>query len=200
MENINNNTNGNDILETLKKDYSNLKEQFDKQQIINEKLLMKTFSSKVSDINSKASVSVFCGIFVIIMAPFVFHYNPVTNLSWAFVIGTDIMMLICLYFTWKYHRTIKVTADLDIVTFARKIKTFKQFYKDWTKIGFAMIAVWISWMLAELYVKTDNHFHFFLITGLMLFGGIVGMILGLAMNKKIINNCDEIIADIESME
>ena len=186
------------ILEQLRNDYSALKSKVEKQAILNEKLLQSVFQSKVKSIHSVGWTSALCGLFVILVSPLAFHYNPALNLSWAFVAGTDLMMLVCIAYTWYFHSDVKAPeAGASLKEFAQNVKTLKVRYQNWIRVAYIMIFVWMGWMFTEMFMTTeDKTLTYFAATGLLV-GAVIGGILGFRMDRNVIKNCDDIIAAIE---
>lgn len=189
----------NSVLEQLRADYNVLKERLDEQEIINDRLLQQTFRSQLKQINNRAWVSVVAGIFVIIIAPMAFHYNPAFNLSWAFVAATDLMMAVCIWFTTYWHRAVRLpdASKSSMRQFAQSVKGLKQRYQDWLKYAAAMIGAWLTWMGVELFMKSDDVvLAVFMMTGVLV-GALIGGVIGLKMHFAVIRKCDEIISQIE---
>lgn len=186
------------ILEQLRNDYSALKSKVEKQAILNEKLLQSVFQSKVKSIHSVGWTSALCGLFVILVSPLAFHYNPALNLSWAFVVGTDIMMLVCIAYTWYFHSDVKAPeAGASLKEFAQNVKTLKVRYQNWIRVAYIMIFIWMGWMFTEMFMTTeDKTLTYFAATGVLV-GAVIGGILGFRMDRNVIKNCDDIIAAIE---
>lgn len=186
------------ILEQLRNDYSALKSKVEKQAILNEKLLQSVFQSKVKSIHSVGWTSALCGLFVILVSPLAFHYNPALNLSWAFVAGTDLMMLVCIAYTWYFHSDVKAPeAGASLKEFAQNVKTLKVRYQNWIRVAYIMIFVWMGWMFTEMFMTTeDKTLTYFAATGVLV-GAVIGGILGFRMDRNVIKNCDDIIAAIE---
>lgn len=186
------------ILEQLRNDYSALKSKVEKQAILNEKLLQSVFQSKVKSIHSVGWTSALCGLFVILVSPLAFHYNPALNLSWAFVAGTDLMMLVCIAYTWYFHSDVKTPeAGASLKEFAQNVKTLKVRYQNWIRVAYIMIFVWMGWMFTEMFMTTeDKTLTYFAATGVLV-GAVIGGILGFRMDRNVIKNCDDIIAAIE---
>lgn len=189
----------NSVLDQLRSDYNALKARLDEQEIINDRLLQQTFKSQLKQINNKAWASVACGIFVIIVAPMAFHYNPAFNLSWAFVAATDVMMAVCIWFTAYWHRAVRLpdASKSSMKQFAQSVKGLKQRYQGWLKYAAAMISAWLIWMGVELLRNSDEpRKAVFMMTG-GLVGALIGGIIGLKMHFAVIAKCDEIISQIE---
>lgn len=189
----------NTVLEQLRADYNILKERLDEQEIINDRLLQQTFRSQLKQINNRAWVSVVAGIFVIIVAPMAFHYNQALNLSWAFIAATDVMMAVCVGFTWYWHNAVKApdASKSSMKQFAQSVKCLKQRYQGWLKYAAVMITAWLAWMGIEVFSNAgDTREAVFMMTG-MLIGGLIGGIIGLRMHFAVIRKCDEIISQID---
>lgn len=187
-------------LEQMRVEYQALKDTVSKQEIINDRLMRETMKSKVRGIKSTLLISMACAIVVILISPFVFHYNPVINASWWFIAGTDIMMVSCLFLDWKFNHKMQDTdlSHCDLLSFAKEAKVTRSHYKSWTKWGFVLVTIWVLWLCAEIWChSSEPKVAKFMIAGVFA-GLIIGGITGLKMNKTIIRNCDEIIAQIES--
>lgn len=187
------------VLEQMKSEYQTLKETLAHQEIINDKLMRETMRLKVRSMRSTITISIFCGIFVIMAAPFVFHYNPVINASWWFVAGTVLLMVFCIFLDWKYNHKVQ-NANLstcDLLTFSKNVQEMKMHYRDWTKWGIMLGLAWVIWLGIEAWSHSTNlKLTTSLIAGVSI-GFIAGAILGLRMNSRIIRTCDEIISQIE---
>ena len=186
-------------LEQLKEEYAILKNKFSQQEVINKRLLRETMRQKVRGINNIALVSSLCGVFVVLVSPFAFHYNPVINASWIFVAATDLMMLACIYFNWKYNHKLNDTnlSNCDMKEFAKNVQYTRNKWHNWVKIAIPMVIVWAGWLIAEILMCTDNKkAGLACICGIAV-GGVLGCILGFKMNRKVVDHCDEILDQID---
>ncbi|MGN0201636.1 MAG: hypothetical protein ACI399_01860 [Candidatus Cryptobacteroides sp.] len=193
-----NSTFDNRELEQLRSDYAILKSRLEQQEIINDRLMLSTFKAKVKDIHSVRWVSYLCGLFVIAVAPFTFHSAPL-YLSWWFVGGTDLMMLVCLYVTWKYHHDLKNPSpgSQSIREFMESVKAFKARYQSWLKYSIPMLTVWFGWMFAELYFKSPDMKMTLVLVVSLLIGGAIGGVIGYSLHRKVISRCDEILSQLD---
>ena len=187
-------------LEQLKEEYAILKNKFSQQEVINDRLIRETMKQKVRGINNIALASSLCGVFVLLVSPFVFHYNEVINASWAFVIATDVMMLACIFFNWKYNHGLN-DADpgrCDLKEFAKKVQYTRRKWHDWIKVAIPMIIVWCGWLFVEVWMRTEQKkLAVFMISGLTA-GLVLGGIIGFRMNRKVVSRCDEILDQIDN--
>lgn len=186
-------------LEQLRSEYEILKKMVENQEIVNDKLLRDTMKSKVKNIRNNIGISVACGVFVVLSAPIVFHYNPVIQASWWFVAATELLMTLCLYMNWKFNHEVQ-SSDLgncDLLTFSKKVRKMKENYKNWIIWGLSLALVWGGWLCLEVWNRsTDHKLSIAMITGLII-GLIAGGICGYRIHRKIIRTCDEIIGQIE---
>ena len=185
-------------LEQMRSDYQNLKEVLANQQIINDRLLRETMRGKVGVIKSKAIISIACAVFVILMAPFVFHYNPMINASWVFIIVTELLMIFCLYKDWSIGHKVQGAdlASCDLLTFSKDVKELKQKYRNWTKWGLTVGVLWAIWLCAEVWFRAEEpKLAIPMLVGIAV-GMTIGLIFGLKMNNQVIEACDDIIAQI----
>lgn len=188
-------------LEQMRADYQALKDSLARQEIVNGRLLRDAMRSKVSSIRARSLVSILCGVFVILAAPAVFHYNPVMKASWWFIGATEILMAACIFFELKFTHRVN-SADLtscDLLSFSKDVKKLRQNYKDWIKWGVTLGIAWAGWLCTEVWMNsTEPKLAIAMIIGL---GGglLLGMVLGLKLNKDVTKACDEIISNIESI-
>lgn len=189
-------------LEQMRSDYSALKNELDKQEIINDSLMRDVMMTKIRSIRSLASVDVICGIFVIVASPFVFHYNPVINASWWFVGGTVALMAFCIFLDWKYNHKVQSTdiASSDLLTFSKSVRELKTKYKDWVKWGLLLGILWASWLGLEVWFNSEEpKLAISMLVGIAV-GLVAGGLIGWRMNRRIIQNCDDIISQIENQK
>jgi len=185
-------------LEQLRHDYSILKEKIEAQEIINDRLMRSTFKTKVKSIHSVAWTQTFCAAFVVLTAPITFRHEPL-NLSWGFVIATEIMMFACTFITWMWHLNVTEPepGKQSLKEFAENLRDLKKKYKTWMRWCYLIIVPWIAWMSTEIIMKSeDPKFAIAILCGL-LFGGLIGGIIGIKLDKKVLSGCDEIIRQIE---
>lgn len=190
-----NNENNCQELEEMRAQLTVLKNKLDKETIINERLLRDTMKRKAKTINANAWVSVGAGIFVILWAIF---FLPELGLSWYFVIATIVMMLVCIFFTYKQHKNVNdKTMNGDLLTVAKVMKKLKQDYQNWLKYAFIMIAIWLPWLATEYcLILKDWKKCVFVVSGLFV-GAAIGAFIGLRMHKSVIRNAEDIIKQIE---
>lgn len=190
----------NNTLEELQKNYISLKNSLEKQEIVNDKLMREVMDSRIRSIFNLQNIGVFAALFVIIVAPLAFHYNPAVNASWYFVVGTELLMMFCLYKSWDYAHEVRSTdmSSCDLLSFSKKLKKMKRKYQDWIKWGFLLCSAWVIWLCEEVWRNSNNPKGSIAFIVGVLFGIAAGGYIGYRLDKKIIAHCDDIISQCES--
>ncbi|MCQ2280642.1 MAG: hypothetical protein MJZ49_07575 [Bacteroidales bacterium] len=190
-----NTDNGHPELEALHEQAALLKKKLDQETIVSEEVLRKTMSRKVRTINAQAITS---GIAAVVVIAFAIFYFPTLGLSTYFSIGTIVMMLICVFFTLKYHKNVNAKSmGSDLVSVAKIMKKLKTDYMNWLKYGFAMAIGWATWFCIELRIASGT-WHEALSTVIAVVVGLfLGGFIGFRMHKKVVNTCDEIIDSVK---
>lgn len=193
-----NNEINNSELETMRAQIALLKEKLDKETIVSDKLLRDTMRHKARNINANAWVSVGASIFVIFWA---LTFLPSEGFSWWFAGATILMMLVCDFFTWKYHKDVNAkTMNSDLLTVAKVMKQLRDNYKKWLKYSIGLIAVWFVWFAVEYCILlSDWRVALFMIIALLV-GLAIGGFIGLKMHNSVIRNAEEIISQIEESD
>ncbi len=193
-----NNEINNSELETMRAQIALLKEKLDKETIVSDKLLRDTMRHKARTINANAWVSVGASIFVIIWA---LAYIPKEGFSWWFAGATVLMMLVCDFFTWKYHKDVNAkTMSGDLLTVAKVMKQLRDNYKKWLKYSIAMISVWFVWLSAEFCIQLNDWRLSLILIVILLISLAIGGFIGLKMHNSVIRNAEEIIQQIEETD
>ena len=183
-----NNEINNSELETMRAQIALLKEKLDKETIVSDKLLRDTMRHKARNINANAWVSVGASIFVIFWA---LTFLPCEGFSWWFAGATILMMLVCDFFTWKYHKDVNAkTMNSDLLTVAKVMKQLRDNYKKWLKYWFAV---------EYCILLSDWRVALFMIIALLV-GLAIGGFIGLKMHNSVIRNAEEIISQIEESD
>lgn len=182
-------------LEEMRSQAALLKNKLDQESIVTDEMLRKVMKRKANIINSNAWISVAASLYVIIWS---LCFLRSEGFSLAFIITTIVMMLVCDFFTWRYHKDVnKKTMNGDLVTVAKVMKKLKKNYKNRMKYGISMLGIWFVWFAAEYCNILDNTKLFLGTLVLLIVGVTVGALLGYRMHKSVINNADEVIKQIE---
>ena len=149
-------------------------------------------------INTNAWISVAASIFVIIWAV---AYIPNEGFSWWFAGATVLMMLVCDFFTWKYHKDVNAkTMSGDLLTVAKVMKQLRDNYKKWLKYSIALISIWFVWLSIEFCIQLNDWRLAVVMIIALLIGLAIGGFIGLKMHNSVIRNAEEIIQQIEDTD
>lgn len=188
----------NSELETMRAQIALLKDKLDKETIVSEKLLRDTMRHKARTINNNAWISVVASVFVIFWA---LTFLPSEGFSWWFTGATILMMLVCDFFTWKYHKDVNAkTMSGDLLTVAKVMKQLRDNYKKWLKYSIAIIVVWFVWFAVEYCIQLSDWRVAVIMIIALLIGLAIGGFIGLKMHNAVIRNAEEIISQIEEGE
>lgn len=188
-------------LEQMRTQIGMLKQKLEQQAIVNDTHIRNSMKSKISDLNRTIGATIFAGIFAVIFAPVTFY---VQGCSLIFVIATAIMLAVCLGLTIVQKINLGSMMDLsqdNLVETARKLSKVRTHYKEWYKIAIPMILVWGGWMIYEMVnvlgVDSPTAIGFYCGAGV---GLIIGGIIGARINRKVVQQANEILAQIEELQ
>jgi hypothetical protein len=188
-------------LEQMRSQIGMLKQKLEQQTIVNDRHIRNSMKSKISDLNRTVRGTIFAGIFAVVFAPMTFYIN---GCSLAFIIATAVMLAVCLGLTIVQKINLGRMMDLsqgNLVETAEKLSKVRTHYKEWYKIAIPMIIVWGGWMIYEMVnvlgVDSPTAIGFYCGAGV---GLIIGGIIGSRINRKVVRQANEILAQIEELQ
>lgn len=188
-------------LEQMRIQIGMLKQKLEQQTIVNEMHIRNSMKSKISDLNRTVLGTIFVGIFAVIFAPMTFY---IQGCSLLFVIGTAVMLAVCLGLTIAQKINLSRMTDLsqsNLVETAEKLNKTRTHYKEWYRIAIPMILVWVGWMIYEMVntigIESPTAIGFYCGAGV---GLIIGGIIGSRINRKVVRQANEILAQIEELQ
>lgn len=188
-------------LEQMRAQIGLLKQRLDQQTIVNDIHIRNSMKSKISDLNRTVLGTIFLGIFAVIFAPTTFYIN---GCSLAFIIATAVMLAVCLGLTVVQKINLGKMTDLsqyNLIETAEKLSKVRTHYKEWYKIAIPMIVVWGGWMIYEMVevlgVESPKAIGFYCGAGV---GLIIGGIIGIRINRKVIQQSNEVLAHINELQ
>ena len=175
-----------------------LKEQLDKQEIVNDHLIREIMKVKTKDISRTKNV---CFIAAII-AFLTFPMNTFTHAwSWTFTAATGAMLIFCTIATVYIHRPVDKLNYMtsDLATVARVMTKFKKQYDNWLHyVTPALMIPWISWACYEFAWKNGPEgVNPLWLTLPILFGAAIGGLIGYYFHCKAVNAAKSILEQIE---
>ena len=185
-------------LEEMRMQINLLKEQLDKQTIVNDRHIRHSMKVKATDLSRIIRRTIFGGIFAVLYCPMIFirmDFSP------AFVIVTTVMLAACFASTVYQYRCVKKVdfSQGNLVEIAESVGKLRKHYAQWTKIAAPLIIIpWFGWLMYESYNINGQTGVVFSIGAAI--GGIVGGVIGYSINRKVINKADEILSQLEELQ
>lgn len=188
-------------LEQMRSQIGMLKQKLEQQAIVNDTHIRNSMKSKISDLNRTVLGTIFVGIFAVIFAPMTFY---IQGCSLLFVIGTAVMLAVCLGLTIAQKINLSRMTDLsqsNLVETAEKLNKTRTHYKEWYRIAIPMLLVWVGWMIYEMVntigIESPTAIGFYCGAGV---GLLIGGIIGSRINRKVVRQANEILAQIEELQ
>jgi hypothetical protein len=188
-------------LEQMRSQIGMLKQKLEQQAIVNDTHIRNSMKSKISDLNRTVLGTIFAGIFAVVFAPMTFY---IQGCSLLFVIGTAVMLAVCLGLTIAQKINLSRMTDLsqsNLVETAEKLNKTRTHYKEWYRIAIPMLLVWVGWMIYEMVntigIESPTAIGFYCGAGV---GLLIGGIIGSRINRKVVRQANEILAQIEELQ
>ncbi len=181
----------------MREQLASFKQQLAGQKIINEKLMRKATAEKASKLTRMKNSFLGLGVFGIVFSVPMFYFN---GFPLYFTLYTLAVLIICMAATAIFHNEVD-KADFmngDLRNVVMQLKALRKKYRQWYWVGVPLIIIFIVLFYDSL-IKMDMNPE--IIRATMIGGGIgmvIGGFIGIKMNNKVINLCDDIIRDIES--
>ena len=188
-------------LEQMRSQIGMLKQKLEQQTIVKERHIRNSMKSKISDLNRTVRGTIFAGIFAVLFAPMTFY---IQGCSLLFVIGTAVMLAVCLGLTIVQKINLGRMTDLsqsNLIETAEKLSRTRTHYKEWYKIAIPMLLAWVGWMIYEMVnaigIESPTAIGFYCGAGV---GLIIGGVIGARINRKVVQQANEILAQIEELQ
>ncbi len=186
-------------LEEMRSQINILKQQLEKQNIVNENHIRNSMKSKASDINRVVGISIFAGVFALFYCSWVFYKLGLSNI---FVISTVVMLTVCVVLTIAQKLTLGKLdfSQGNLVDTAKILGKIKTHYSQWHRMAIPMLVIWFGWLMYEVMaIQGSSPMSIGFCCGAAV-GGIVGGIIGFRMNRKVVRKADEILSQIEELQ
>lgn len=186
-------------LEEMRSQIGILKNQLEKQVIVNDTHIRNSMKSKASDINRTVGATIFLGVIALIYCTWFFYSQ---GLSLLFVIATSTMLATCIILTIAQKAALgKLDFSSDnIVETAKILGKIKTHYSEWHRIAIPMILIWFGWLIYEV-ISTlgPSPMTIGFCCGAFI-GGILGGIMGFRINRKVVRKASEILSQIAELQ
>ena len=186
-------------LEQMRQDYAALKGRFDKQQIINEQLMEKSFKSDIHWLSFDRKSLPVIGVAIVLL---MLYFSAGRGVPWRYTIPMGVVgVLSVLLMGWVYKNlSLDTLYGEDILTATRKVKRFKQQYLWGTM--FAWVAVLgvigaLSPAIYRIWSPAGKGVTVFVQLAAAL---AICAIVGLFCYKRLMKSCDNILNRLEMKE
>ena len=186
----------NQELDQMRQDYAALKERFDRQQIINDRLMEKAFKSNVRWLSADRLSGLIAGALGI---PLIIAISIIKHVDWWFPAVWSIFIVIVIWAMLRMYRNLskETLYEDDILSATKKVKRFKQQYHR-----FFFVSMTAAVILAGSYAPTVYHSwstpeqgtRMVLFLVLLV---VVLSIIGYLFYKRLMRACDSIIEQLQ---
>lgn len=185
----------------MKAELQALKQLVSENMQLKESAIRQAMQKKADEMNCFAMRIIILSLAMMCIIPSTFY--RLYYVSTAFIIATELMMLFCIIATVVMHYPVRSLdfAHESLVDAADRMSRFKRQYVRWPRIGIPMVALWLGWLMYEIYIGMgyENPEFFFLCTGLLC-GTIIGGSIGFRLNRRIVRKADEVLEEIRHLE
>ena len=187
-------------MEEMRAQLGTLKEKLEKQTIINERHIRNSMKSKMSDINRTVTGTIIAGIFALVYCTWYFAYQ---GCSLTYIIGTGVMLAVCLGITivQKVSLGRMDFSQRNLIETAEKLSKIKNHYQNWYKVAIPMLTIWLGWTIYEMsdIIGLDTPMGIGFCCGALV-GMIIGGLIALRINRKVIRKATEILDQIKELQ
>ena len=186
-------------LEQMRQDYADLKERFDKQQIINEKLLEKAFKADIRWLSLDKKITPVAGIALVLI---LVSFSVWRGVPWRITILLSVFGLISvLAVDWVYKKlSLDTLFGEDILTATKRVRRFKQQYL------WVLIAIWgallvilgsLSPMIYRIWSPSGKAASAFVMLAV---GVVICAVVNVFSFKRMMQACDKIVERLQLKE
>jgi len=200
---MDNNINNDLQLEQMRQQMTELKQQLDRQEIVNEQLLRQSMTSKMSWIKRYIWLEMaLIPILLLILAPI----HAMLGLSWWLYGFLAVMLVVDVAADWRINhvdRNQLLTGNL--VEASRRLTLMKK-QRAWSfALGILGVIIWIVWFLYELQcasgMQSSDFLNGFAMGGFFggIIGGVIGLVVAIIIFYKMQRTNDEVLAQIDQL-
>ncbi len=184
-------------LEEMKNQIELLRKKLDDQEIVSRKLIKNSMNTNFSDLHRIFVILCIC---CACAAPSFYRMLNEWEFSSGFRIATCVVICLALCMIivkMVVIRSCRRATDMDLVSANLRVRQLRVFFVRVKYIGIPVVSVWIGWFVKEALTLGGSAVY----VGIgALAGGIVGVILGLRINYRIISGADRVLEEIRSLQ
>ena len=189
----------NQELEQMRQDYAALKERFDRQQIINDRLMEKAFKSNVRWLSADRLSGLIAGAQGI---PLIIAISIIKHVDWWFPAVWSIFIVIVIWAMLRMYRNLskETLYEDDILSATKKVKRFKQQYQRFFFVSMAAALALIGAYAPTVYHSWSTPEQGTKMVLILVFIVVALCILGYLYYKRLMKACDSIIEQLQLKE
>ena len=184
-------------MEEMRQQIAILKEKLAKQEIVNEKIILKTMKEKMTSINKDKMKMRVLNVFALVFCTFVF---AMAGLPIWFLIATVVLLgYSLLAHEWAYKDIDNNLSEQNLMEVRQNALHVKTTNAKTLKIGFILCAIWLGALIFAEYQRGDYHQEFIGYIAIMYcVAAIVGGLIGYGMYRRQQRHVKELIDEIDS--
>ncbi len=186
--------NRNYTIEEMQQQLHTLKEKLESQTIVNDKLLRRAYRKSLNSLKKRKYTLMFSCIFAMLLWFFYFKITDV-EFSTIFMIITEGMFateFVCGLFIYRQLPSM----NTNMISAAVGVSKFRKDMINWFRISMVVLMFWIGWYIYELSGNSD----FISMLVFVAVGAVIGVVLELIKYRRLLNNIDELLSQIEDLK
>ncbi len=189
----------NQELEQMRQDYAALKERFDKQQIINDRLMEKAFKSDVSWLSADKLSGLIVGALGI---PLIIVISIIKHLDWWFPAVLSVFIVIVIWAMLRIYRDLskETLYQEDILSATKKVKRFKQQYHKYFFVSMTAAVVLAGAFAPTIYRSWSTPEQGTKMVIILVLIVVALCIIGFLYYKRLMKACDSILDRLKMKE
>ena len=185
-------------MEEMRQQIAILKEKLAKQEIVNEKIMLKTMNDKLNRLNRDKVKMRFLNVFSLVFCPLVFAG---AGFPLWFVIATIVLLGACVFgHEWAYKDIDNNPGNVSLMEMRKNTVHVAKTNAKWLKIGFCLIIPWLAALLYADYqiIDKEQQEFFGYLAAIYLVGALIGGLLGYNIYRRQQRHAKSLIDEIDS--
>ncbi len=186
----------NQELKQMRQDYAALKERFDRQQIINDRLMEKAFKSNVRWLSADRLSGLIAGALGI---PLIIAISIIKHVDWWFPAVWSIFIVIVIWAMLRMYRNLskETLYEDDILSATKKVKRFKQQYHRFFFVSMTAAVILVGSYAPTVYHSWSTPEQGTKMVLFLVLLVVVLSIIGYLFYKRLMRACDSIIEQLQ---
>jgi hypothetical protein len=182
-------------LEQMKGQLGVLKDKLEKESLVNDRIMRRIMRKRVKTIKRYVDMTY---VLILISIPYcTWVFKSLLGVSWAFVVVTDLFMVVALIYEYQAHKevTAKGLLDESLLDVSRKVQRMKKMNAQWLLFGIPFGILWLLWIILD--IPEDNDY--IINVMFIIIGAIVGAFVGITFYRKRQRIAKDILSQIDEL-